>query len=562
MDNETDTAIRDRLIREAYEVVAQPERLFDLQLRVAQVADDGGDAPEMLAPHIEQVSAIFDKVHFADDADFGGVALGPSVHGDENGYDTVFTVDAALCVVGSPALADLAAGQPLPDFATGLEPDRRARLKRFAEGRDTRQSMILRVHPTPDDTRGAPMIATLRTEGSERRVDFRRLNLTWDEQVAQEFTLGMGLSAAESELIRYLVEGRSLADFAGDRERSIGTARNQLKAAMRKLGVASQSELVALYAGFAQAWRLRQLGPGGGVQTEIVQHAVARLGDGSEMAFERYGVPGGIPVLMLHGAIEGPFLPPDLEQRARDEGFDLVIPWMPFYAQRSASDDILGTVERFAERARMLLDALGMSRCVILATSFSSVYGLAVRALLGERVTGVVLTGSPIPLRDGRTIATRNPLWRAPLMLARTSPVFLDMLVRAVVRLSMRGETYRYFDRLLEKSPLDRETLRRPDVQATVRRAFMARPDRAARGMAMGLLMILQDWSRWLDAPGAPVRVLVGEEDTIHDIAVQREYCAEHGFEAVGPIAGAGAFTLFQRPGLVLAHLRELAPVT
>ena len=562
MTDDTDTAIRDRLIREAYEVVAQPERLFDLQLRVAKVAEDGGDVPAMLAPHIEQVSAIFDRVHFADDADFGGVALGPDTHHTAHGPDVVFTIDAGLRVIASPALPDLVAGQPLPEFATGLEAERRARLKRFAEGRDPRQSMILRVHRTAEDTRGAPMIATLRNEKGERRVDFRRLNLAWDERVAQEFATGMGLSAAESELMRYLVEGRSLADFAEDRERSIGTARNQLKAAMRKLGVASQSELVALYAGFAEAWRLRQLGPGGGVQNAIVQHAVARLGDGSEMAFERCGVAGGIPVLVLHGAIEGPFLPPDLEQRARDEGFDLVIPWMPFYAQRSVSDDILGTVERFAERARMLLDALGMDRCVILATSFSSVYGLAVRALLGERVTGVVLTGSPIPLRDGRTIATRNPLWRAPLMLARTSPAFLDMLVRAVVRLSMRGETYRYFDRLLEKSPLDRETLRRPDVQATVRQAFMARPDRAARGMAMGLLMILQDWSRWLDVPGAPVRVLVGEEDTIHDIAAQRDYCAEHGFEAVGPVAGAGAFMLFQRPGLVFAQLRELAPLT
>lgn len=562
MTEDHDSAIRDRLIREAYEVVAQPERLFDLQLRAAQAADRGGDAPEVLAPHIEQAGAIFDRVHFADDADFGSVSLGPDTQGASLGADAVFTIDASLRVVGPPSLADLATGEVLPDFATGFDTERRARLKRFAEGRDTRQSLILRVHRAQEDTRGAPMIATLRSEDGERRVDIRRLNLVWNEQVARAFAIAMGLSSAESELIRYLVEGRSLADFAEVRERSIGTARNQLKAAMRKVGVASQSELVALYAGFAEAWRLRQLGPGGGVQTEIVQHAVARLGDGSEMAFERYGVPDGIPVLMLHGAIEGPFLPPDLERRARDEGFDLIIPWMPFYAQRSASDDILGTVERFAERARMLLDALSVARCVILATSFSSVYGLAVRALLGDRVSGVVLTGSPIPLRDGRTIATRNPLWRAPLMLARTSPVFLDMLVRAVVRLSMRGETYRYFDRLLEKSPLDRETLRRPDVQATVRRAFMARPDRAARGMAMGLLMILQDWSRWLDAPGAPVRVLVGEEDTIHDIAAQREYCAEHGFEAVGPIAGAGAFMLFQRPGLVLAQLRELAPVT
>tara|TARA_B100001057_G_scaffold494436_1_gene591016 strand:- start:1412 stop:1660 length:249 start_codon:yes stop_codon:yes gene_type:complete len=79
--------------------------------------------------------------------------------------------------------------------------------------------------------------------------------------------------------------------------------------------------------------------------------------------------------------------------------------------------------------------------------------------------------------------------------------------------------------------------------------------------MTMGLLLILQDWSRWLDAPGAPVRVLVGEEDTIHDFPTQLAHCSAHGFEAVGPIAGAGGFILFQRPGLVLDHLRQLSPV-
>ena len=330
---------------------------------------------------------------------------------------------------------------------------------------------------------------------------------------------------------------------------------------MRKLGVASQSELVALYAGFSETWRLGQMGPTGSLQSESATQTAAVLADGSEMPFERSGMPGGTPVLVLHGSIEGPFLTPDLEQRAKTEAFDLIIPWMPFYTQLDASEDVLTGVDDFAHRAGMLLDALGIERCVVLATGFSSVYGLAVRAHLGERISGMVLTGSPIPMRDGRDTATRNPLWRAPLLLARTSPAFLQLLVRAVVRLSMRGETYRYFDRLLEKSPLDRETLRRPDVQAAVRRAFVSRPDRAARGMTMGLLLILQDWSRWLDAPGAPVRVLVGEEDTIHDFPTQLAHCSAHGFEAVGPIAGAGGFILFQRPGLVLDHLRQLSPV-
>lgn len=558
---ELDDAFRDRLIREAYEVVADPEHLFDLQLRVAKAADKGSDAPQMLAPHIEQVGEIFDRVHFADDSDFAGLSLGPpsGKHGLDNAI--AFTLDSSLRLVDGDQDPSWIPGDTLPDFATGFDADRRQRLRQFVEGRDSRQSMILRMQRTPEDERGVPMVATVREKEGRRLIDLRRLSLSWVDPVATEFAIAMGLSTAESELMRYLVEGRSLTDFAADRDRSIGTARNQLKATMRKLGVASQSELVALYAGFSETWRLGQMGPTGSLQSESATQTAAVLADGSEMPFERSGMPGGTPVLVLHGSIEGPFLTPDLEQRAKTEAFDFIIPWMPFYTQRDASEDVLTGVDDFAHRAGMLLDALGIERCVVLATGFSSVYGLAVRAHLGDRISGVVLTGSPIPMRGGRDTATRNPLWRAPLLLARTSPAFLQLLVRAVVRLSMRGETYRYFDRLLEKSPLDRETLRRPDVQAAVRRAFVSRPDRAARGMTMGLLLILQDWSRWLDAPGAPVRVLVGEEDTIHDFPTQLAHCSAHGFEAVGPIAGAGGFILFQRPGLVLDHLRQLSPV-
>lgn len=559
MRSDSNTEQRDALIREAYDVLADPEHLFDLQLKILRAAESGSNAPELLAPHIEQVRELFDRVHFTEQADFAGVSLGPAPSEAASPNSLLCTLDDRLTIIETGQGVDLQAGKPLPDYATGQDQARRQRLRRFAEGRDAKRSMILRIHQSPDDIRGAPMIATLRTSGDTRCVELHRLNLSWDDPIAGDFAAGMGLTGAESELVRYLVEGRSMADFAEDRDRSLGTARNQLKATMRKLGVASQSELVALYAGFSEAWRLRQMGPDGGMQSAVASTRTVRLADGSEQAFERAGVEGGTPVLLLHGAIEGPFLPPDIEQWARIEGFDLIIPWMPFYVDREASKNSLRSVDEFARRARQLLDYLGIERCLVLATSFSSVYGYGVRALLGERVKGMLLTGSPIPMGGRDQVATRNPLWRAPLMLARTSPAFLDVLVRAVVRLSMRGETHRYFDRLLEHSPRDRETLRRPDVQALVRRAFVSRPDRAARGMATGLVLLLQDWSRWLEAEGAPVRIMVGEEDTIHDYNMQLAHAGRYGFGVVGPVAGAGAFLLFQRPGLVFEHLRDMA---
>ena len=559
VQTETELEQRDALIREAYDVLANPEHLFDLQLKVARAGESGDNTPEMLAPHIEQVRELFDRVHFSDQADFAGLSLGPAPGGTPRPDTLLCSLDEALKVVDPGSELDLEKGKPLPDYVTGHDQARRQKLRRFTEGREAKRSMILRIYQSPQDSRGAPVIVTPRVTDGRQCIELHRLNLAWEESIAGDFAAGMGLSGAESELVRYLVEGRSLADFADDRARSLGTARNQLKATMRKLGVTSQSELVALYAGYSEAWRLRQMGPHGGVEDESASTRSVRLAEGSEQAFERRGLEGGIPVLVLHGAIEGPFLPPDIEQRARVEGFDLIIPWMPFYSAPSAFKNGIESVDQFAHRARQFLDRLGIDRCLVLATSFSAVYAYGVRAHLGDRVVGLLLTGSPIPMGGRDQVASRNTFWRAPLLLARTSPVFLEVLVRAVVRLSMRGEAHRYYDRLLENSPRDRETLRRPDVQAMVRRAFLSRPDRAARGMATGLVLLMQDWSRWLSAAGAPVTIMVGEEDTIHDHGAQTAHASKYGFAVVGPVAGAGAFLLFQRPGLVFEHLREMA---
>lgn len=58
-----------------------------------------------------------------------------------------------------------------------------------------------------------------------------------------------GLTAAEAAIARGLGEGLTVAQLAANREVSVHTVRTQLKAAMAKLGVRRQAELVALVMG-------------------------------------------------------------------------------------------------------------------------------------------------------------------------------------------------------------------------------------------------------------------------------------------------------------------------
>jgi len=74
-----------------------------------------------------------------------------------------------------------------------------------------------------------------------------------DELVVASFPLpaplrgppGPALTAAEREVAAALIEGRSYADIARRRRRSVNTVAKQASSAFRKLGVSSRAELAA-----------------------------------------------------------------------------------------------------------------------------------------------------------------------------------------------------------------------------------------------------------------------------------------------------------------------------
>lgn len=67
-----------------------------------------------------------------------------------------------------------------------------------------------------------------------------------------------GLTRAESEVLELLLDGRSNAEIAASRGRSVRTVANQVAALFRKVGVGSRLELHARAAG------TRPRGPAGG----------------------------------------------------------------------------------------------------------------------------------------------------------------------------------------------------------------------------------------------------------------------------------------------------------
>lgn len=86
---------------------------------------------------------------------------------------------------------------------------------------------------------------------STLRIDERELVvLSWQHQ--GDAVTRAPLSSVEREVLQLLLDGRSNADIARIRKRSLGTVKKQVRAALQKLGVSSRSELTAKLFGAAE----------------------------------------------------------------------------------------------------------------------------------------------------------------------------------------------------------------------------------------------------------------------------------------------------------------------
>ncbi|MEO1488288.1 MAG: hypothetical protein AAFR88_02465 [Pseudomonadota bacterium] len=553
----------DALIRQAYSVVAEPQKLFDLQTRLERAEARSGEAVAALDQHFEQIGALFDTIHHGPEADYSKLGLLSPDEAMESapvsdlGTAVVLRLSEDWRVVSaSGALGGaLSIGAHAPEWLVGYRREVFTRLRKGFQSNGA-SAHYVRLYASEEDERGFMALARAGDFEGEPALGFTQVSLAWDALAGARFAETMDLTPTETELTRFIVEGRSISEFAQARERSVGTARNQMKALLKKLGIGSQSELVSLYAGFSHSLALSQHAwPN---EEPAAFGASVTLRDGSAMRFERYGKAGGKPVLVLHGVIEGPFMTANLAHQAHQAGLEFFVPWMPFHEGRESARNPQAMIELFAKRLEMFCAELRIERCAVLACSLSCAYGLAALRATPHLYRGMVMCGFVPPLAQIEDDARLNPVWRAPLAVARSAPGMIDLMVRALVRLAMRGEAAVYFDKLLKDSPVDRATLRQPDVRSVVRRALANRPDKAGRAFAHAVLVQAQDWSEWLEGQEVRIACVLGEGDVVYKPEAMREFCERYGIEVIGPLADAGGFSMFQQPCRVFAEVRSL----
>ncbi|MXP47355.1 hypothetical protein GRI43_08120 [Altererythrobacter luteolus] len=548
-------ATRDQMLQDvvakAYAAIASPEEFVEL---LHEVVAAEGELKQISGPidmHFENAESILDKMYPLRSSDFAGLTTVQS-----QPLDCDLAIDRDFRVVAvNPKLfptGELAVGQPIPDWLFNHLTDKedKERLRCSNAGGD---AGFIQLHTSAEDEKGRWFSIETDTSGEVPINSFTVVRLRWSERSAEAFQRALKLTGTEIALTRHLVEGGSVREFAEARGRSIGTARNQLKALQRKLSIGSKEDLLLLYAGFVHSLELPDHSA---APVDHVCENIFTAADGSKIAWEEFGDPEGRPVLFFH-ALEGPLVTNRVADAAVNAGLRFIAPWRPFYGATTGTKPSTDSPRQFASRMPEFLEYIGAARPVCVGTQAGTPFLLAMAQLGPERIQAALLVGPFMPIAKHSDYGFLPARQRVHFRISRMAPGLARVYMRAMLASMGTGDFHRFVDDYYEACPRELETVRDPEV---VRRFRLA----AGYGLKSGpdgaidtMLNWSSDYSSSFAALRVPFTILVGDNDSNAPPDFVAMSCARLGLENAKIIDDAGSFLMQDQPAIVMEQIRQ-----
>ena len=551
----------DRLIREAYGIAGRPERLISLFDQAEPQIDGPSKEVSDAQIHFEEAGRLIDEVVPIVGSDFAGFDPSPGMSSQSQ-----LLLDHELRILGfDPKL--FGAGNVQKDrFAPEWMWDpieREEDMRRVAKCAVDQEPGFLRLFTSPEDESGRWFaIQPCKTSDTPHLsrashkaccVSLSSIHFQWREKSGERFREALDLTDTELALTRHLVSGGTVRSFAERRQRSVGTARNQLKALCRKLAINSQQELLMLYTGFAHSLQLIDEEPG---QKRHFCSRIFREEDGQRIAWEEHGDPNGDPVIYFHPFFEGALFTPEQNAAAREAGFRVLAPRRPYIGGTTGNLARQEMVRDFVRRLGPFLDDQGISKCGVLGATAGAPFACGFMQVHSDKILGAVLAAPAIPFPKWSDLRKVTPGFRRPLQLTRMAPAFARIYIRATVAGTLRGEFDTFIDDFYAESPLDRAYYGMADIRDTIRRCatytFISQID----GPTEGVILEATDFRDLCRGIDAPVTVVVGRTSTFISNAAYEEFCETNGFAIDTEFHRSGQLVMHDNPRRIFANLR------
>lgn len=394
-----------------------------------------------------------------------------------------------------------------------------------------------------------------------------------DDASAQQLRKIYNLTKSELQLVRELVDGKSIQMVSETRKKSPTTIRNQLQSVFSKTGTNRQSQLVALV--YSQIF-VSNLGRtfliGDGVNTRrtsgpqvwrdyaggAVTSSIIELTDGRNLKVLQHGDPHGRPCILFHPTVLPPFLPAPAIAASRTLGLRCVAPVRPGFAASTPVKFSPHVLDEFAADLCQVLDHLGIARAPVIASGLGAIWALRFAELHPNRVSTMHI--GTIPLAPGRSDAKQSwDLLGTHRRVSLFNPVVLPLVTRIQLHhftRASRDERKRGLQRIYFAPEADLEALE--DEELLDWALSWATPEgmRSQKGIISDLR--IQDetpWAAHAKAVKAPIKLWHGSANPLNPLPLIEQFAADRPNVDLTVIEGAGELFFYQILDRVLAEI-------
>jgi pimeloyl-ACP methyl ester carboxylesterase/DNA-binding CsgD family transcriptional regulator len=503
------------------------DRLFFPLSAVAGPAADLVDVSPRLEGHIARLQRLIDQI----EAD---VPNGQRMSGGAPMASLVISADNRQVVGNTVAAQFLSCTFPVQLEALRIAPVTQVALLNYLNnGPSEGSSVIIFQHLDFDK----PLLAKCTrlqsrdADGAVRRGLSVVINhIDWQEGAMAYAAETFGLTHAETSLLSCLLSGLSYPDAAERLSKSRETLRAQGKSILRKAGVTQMNDLVHLMLGYAYlAEQTTQVAST--PKTPRINTGAAlmlRGGDGRTIQVNRYGRPGGRPLLFFHGLYQGPYLTPTLDRDLAARDYDVIAPSRPGFNKTDPpkvwGDFNLATTHD----AVFVCDHFGLTQTDFLVHQAGISFACRAAAAMQGRVGAAVMISAGVPIKD-YMFQSMNLESRIAGAALRYSPKLLDMLLRLGIAKWRRQGARVYLTNFLPAGSPDLITLDDPEAGPIMEKGALHMISQGSQTIVRDGMSAMSDWTDIYKHLPTRQLWLHGAHDPVMNPAFVQEFLAAQG---------------------------------
>ena len=569
--------LHDDLLDGIYKIAVEPERFRELtqiwgqylsKIEVKEHPERVSDYAQ-LEKHLNQARSILDMVESSGNTKAISLTQRlekesqPMFAVNQNGVVEVVNNAARthLGIQPDTALSDISL---TTDALEVIDQELTARLSR-----DNPQNLgLMQIRFTHSDTPLTVSLTDWQTATGRNFVLFKTTNIVWPDYLTPVITQAFGLSSAEADILRLLVEGASIEDAAIKRGRRVSTVRSQIRSLYKKTETKNQAELIRMAIGLTTLQNLRpnplldfksnQRGKAPIAYPHLEHMRQLSLPDGRQIEYAIFGATDGQPVLYFHNELLGNIWPRKLAEYAAIRGLKIIVPSRPYYGQSAPYPKGCFHPTQTADDFAKVLDYLDIPKAVLMGQTLGGMFAMAFAHLYPERSLGMLGLCPMLPHTHKNTEAQLPALHKFITSILLRKPILLEFLGRAGNAYYKRVGPVRFLHYAFGDLACNLPYLEDEEALEGLMRGLALGEPNDHKGYVAGFKHIIYEAEDMLRDIEVPVYLMIGDCDGNTRLA-RAEALKEKGIDLNIIMAeGGGELLKYSHPELIVDSLCQI----